>query len=115
MAFTGTPVVTRLGHLSALITGVTLGTSASGVVGLDGSGDEVELPSDFPTVGDSGLTLDKLVTAQVVSVGTGGGTVADVRVTVGTAPNRWTFTNASGASATGSLRILIEYHGTIER
>ena len=53
MAFSGAPVVTRVTDSLARITGVTLGSGATGEIGLAGSGAEIELPQNWgPYAGD---------------------------------------------------------------
>ena len=54
MAFTGTPVVTRVSDSLARISGVSLGPDTSGEIGVAGSGAEVELPQNWsPYSGDA--------------------------------------------------------------
>jgi hypothetical protein len=50
MAFTGTPVVEAVGFNIKRITGVTLAAGAQGSVGGPGSGADIELPVDTPTI-----------------------------------------------------------------
>lgn len=115
MAFTGAPVVDKIGKYTARITGVSLASAAAGTIGLDGSGAEAELPESFPSQvepGDQG-GFSGLVQVRVNS-STGGGQM-DIRVnkTVSTV-FPITLTNA-GAGATGSLEIIVEYLTSQER
>ena len=53
MAFSGAPVVTKISDALVRITGVTLGSGATGEIGIAGSGAEIELPVTWkPYAGD---------------------------------------------------------------
>lgn len=116
MAFTGTPVVVKLGKYTAFISGVTLAAGATGVIGLDGSGAEVELPEGFPTINDEPSVSYYGCVKVDVTMRTGGGAV-DVRINktaAGGAAMPVSIVN-SGAGATGDLEIYVEYLVSQER
>ena len=66
MAFTGTPVVTRVSDSLARITGLSLGSGASGTISLDEGAGQVKLPDSInwkpyagPDSGDGVVDLEE--------------------------------------------------------
>lgn len=118
MAFTGTPVVTSLGHSIARITGITLASGGTtGTIGVVGSGAEVILPVPYPTAsGSATLTMADLVMVSVTSGDVGGiAEATHLHVDKSTSPAFFvTFTN-DAVNDSGPLDIYMVFWHTMVR
>jgi len=76
MAWTGTPVVKRVGANSVRITGISLASGASATIGAVGAGADITLPSTFPNQVPSGLVISDLIEIDTVRPYGAGGAVA---------------------------------------
>lgn len=110
MAWTGTPVITSLGKSIVRITGVSLGGTAVGTIGLNGGSGNISLPSNFPTDLSGSLTLADLVMVWYVYTTPGGGNESrHVHVEKVVSPAFLiTFTNDANQD-TSPLEIYIQY------
>jgi hypothetical protein len=111
MAFTGTAVVELIAGDLVRITGLSLGISANGTIGLfgDATADE-NLPDNFNPVPYADVNLSDAI--QVLVQQDGSGTpLATMMLTVAKAesPFQITITNLI-ATATGGLEIYVRYH-----
>ena len=103
---------TRLGTNLARISSIpALQGSESVTIGFNGSGEDYELPEDFILNATSSEAELDMVEVRVSSRATAGAGNVAVSRTAGV----WTITNTSGASATGTLRVWIQYHHTAIR
>lgn len=111
MAFTGVAVVELIAGNLVRITGLTLGISAVGTIGLfgDGGADE-NLPDNFNPVPYQDVSLVDAIQVKVEQDG-GGAPLATMQLTIAKAsgPFRITITNLI-ATTTGSLEIYVRYH-----
>ncbi len=111
MAFTGVAVVELIAGDLVRITGLTLGISAVGTIGLfgDGGADE-NLPDAFNPVPYADVILSDAIQVSVIQDG-GGAPLATMVLTIAfsEAPFRITMTNLI-ATTTGSLEIYVRYH-----
>ncbi len=117
MAFTGTPTVAQISDRTCRITGVSLVAGDSGVIGLHGSGAEVELPASFKPVPYTYYPTNNNV-SQIESVRVTINPVTDVSnyaipirvVKTGAAATfAITFTNDEAAVTSPDLEIYVEY------
>lgn len=119
MAFTGTPVVRRVAGSLCRITGVSLAAAASGVIGLNGSGAEVELPASIDWSpyagpdGDDGLVdLAEAVQVSAVAVDDAGSAANDLRFVKANGGDPATFTvtiTNDGGGVSDELEIYLRF------
>lgn len=117
MAFTGTPTVVMVSDRIVCITGLSLAGAAAGVIGLFGSGAEVELPEQFaPTVyAWQGTTVPLVASIEVTTKPAAVGVVTQIPITVvkaGATPALFsaTLTNTTVATASPLLEIYVKFH-----
>ena len=121
MAWTGTPVVRRVGKCTVRITGISLDATTTGTIGAAGTGANIELPADFPgtiPARPAGLVISDLVELDLLRPYGAGGAVAthlhtDIGQTVG-GKLLVTFRNDT-ASTSGALDIRIVYNHSATR
>lgn len=108
MAFTGAPVVEQISGNLCRITGVTLAAGADGVIGLDGSGLEVELPDGFePSAYDDVSLVDGIsVTYQQIAAAANPPDISYVKAAG--PPFSITITN-NDAAVTAGLEIYVRW------
>lgn len=119
MAFTGTAATRRVAGSLVRITGLSLAAAASGVIGLDGSGAELELPAGLswaPYAGPDGddnlVDLEESVQVSIVAVDDAGSAANDLRVVKanGGDPAAFTVTITNdGAGVSDELEIYLRY------
>jgi hypothetical protein len=119
MAFTGTAATRRVAGSLVRITGLSLAAAASGVIGLDGSGAEVELPAGLtwaPYAGPDGddnlVDLEESVQVSIVAVDDAGSAANDLRVVKanGGDPAAFTVTITNdGGGVSDELEIYLRY------
>jgi hypothetical protein len=118
MAFTGVPVVQKIGDSLYRITGVSLAAGAAGTIGPAGTGGGGADPEAVlegclwgPYKGEyeAVIQLDESMQVLVNPVGAGVATAVPCRVVKG-ASGLITITNNDGAGATADLEIYVRYH-----
>ncbi len=111
MAFTGTAVVELIAGNLVRITGLSLGVSANGTIGLfgDATADE-NLPDEFNPVPYANVSLVDAIQVKVEQDG-GGAPLATPAFTIAkaAAPFQITITNLV-ATTSGTLEIYVRYH-----
>ncbi len=112
MAFTGTPVVTKITDGLFRITGVSLAASAAGTIGFAPGSSEAEITApEWAPQGD--VTLQDAVSLLINPVGAGASTAVPCRVVkTGTTQANFvaTITNNDGAAATANLEIYVRFN-----
>ena len=111
MAFTGVAVVEKIADDLVRITGISLGISAVGTIGLFGDGAaNVQLPDAFDPKAYADVSLSDSVQVSAVQDG-GGAPLATMMLTIAKAeaPFQITVTNRI-ATATGTLEIYVRFH-----
>ncbi len=113
MAFTGIPVVTKVTDGLARITGVSLDSGDDGVIGLFGSGAEVELPEGCIWISSGGVGLQSSVQVLINPVTDVEDYAIPIRVVktgVDVADFAITLTNDAAQVASAELEIYVRYH-----
>jgi hypothetical protein len=115
MAFTGTATVEKITDSLVRFTGLSLGVSEVGTIGLFGdAGADENLPDDFNPSAYGDVSLIDSIQCSVEQDGSGS-PLATPAFTIGkshlpgTSPFRITITNLV-ATATGSLEIYVRFH-----
>ena len=114
MAFTGTATIEKVSDRMVRVTGLSLAGAAAGVIGLAGSGAEIELPAD-PTDGWKPYGNVSLIAAISTLINIVEDVTTPVPISIvktGSTNDTFamTFHNDTAATASGGLEIYIEFH-----
>jgi hypothetical protein len=111
MAFTGAAVFEVVADGLVRITGLSLANGGvSGVIGLAGSGLEVELPEQFQPSDYADVTLSESVQVSIQRSSNEANAMVIQVVKADGPPFSITLTNNDAANASGALEIYVRFH-----
>lgn len=118
MAWTGTPVVKRVGTNSVRITGISIASGATATIGAVDSGADITLPTSFPSHTPNGLVISDMIEIDVVRpYGAGSAVATHLHTNIaedGSGRLLVTFRNDTG-NTSGDLDIRLMYQHSLVR